>query len=204
MSCIPTCDRRGIRAAGLDGGAVRVCHQQRALAAAVENRTPYDPQTQKGHVGRNYCYQAGRQRRDAVLRGQNLQPVHGHGGVGYMLDDFHANRQFDRGPVGGGWRRDDCGQAEQRPTDRLSPGAGRDAALGRRVEESDRKMVLPIDEHRRRTNSNMPNRYNCLRPRPDVSKPFGQPLLRLTQTSPKRSSDGRHISQKAAEIGRRC
>ncbi len=38
---------------------------------------PYDHKTGKGAIGRNYCYQVQRQRRDGVLRGQGDQPVHG-------------------------------------------------------------------------------------------------------------------------------
>src|SRR6202023_1612694 len=42
---------------------------------------PYDPNSQQGVVGKNYCYQTG-------------------GGTNVTFDDFNVNWDFDRGPHG--------------------------------------------------------------------------------------------------------
>jgi len=52
-------DGGGIRTARRDRPPLRLCDQQCAPDAALAISEPYDPVTQKGVIGKNYCYQTG-------------------------------------------------------------------------------------------------------------------------------------------------
>src|SRR5262249_24075296 len=60
---------------------------------------PYDPGSQKGVVGKNYCYQTGA---GATLffEGRHFNPFMNAGGSNATIDDFNINWAFDRGPHG--------------------------------------------------------------------------------------------------------
>jgi gluconate 2-dehydrogenase alpha chain len=60
---------------------------------------PYDPSTQKGVIGRNYCYQTGVST-NLFFEGKNFNPFMAAGGSRYAADDFNSNWNFDRGPQG--------------------------------------------------------------------------------------------------------
>jgi hypothetical protein len=68
-------ERRGVRAAGGDGAAVRLCHQQRAPDAAVRHRPAIRP-GEPARRDRQELLLPDRRRREPFLRGQELQPVH--------------------------------------------------------------------------------------------------------------------------------
>jgi gluconate 2-dehydrogenase alpha chain len=59
----------------------------------------YDPNTGKGLIGKNYCYQTGA---SAMLffEDKHFHPFMSSGGTGLMIDDFHGNWDFDRTPFG--------------------------------------------------------------------------------------------------------
>jgi len=58
---------------------------------------PYDPSSQKGVVGKNYSYQTGT---GATLffEDKTFNPFMSTGGLSMMMDDYHSNWDFDRGP----------------------------------------------------------------------------------------------------------
>ena len=60
----------------------------------------YDPKTQKGVIGKNYCYQTGA---NATLffEGRNFNPFMNAGGSSTTIDDFNANWEHDRSKHGG-------------------------------------------------------------------------------------------------------
>ena len=60
---------------------------------------PYDPATQTGVVGKNYCYQTGT---GATLffEDRNFNPFMNAGGSNATIDDFNINWGFDRAPHG--------------------------------------------------------------------------------------------------------
>src|SRR6185503_14272954 len=60
---------------------------------------PYDPDAQKGVVGRNYCYQTGVSA-NLFFEGRNFNPFMAAGGSNWTADDFNVNLDFDRGPHG--------------------------------------------------------------------------------------------------------
>src|SRR5262249_60374794 len=64
---------------------------------------PYDPVTQKGIIGKNYCYQTGAGA-NLFFEGRNFNPFISAGGTNATIDDFNLNWDFDRskhGFVGG-------------------------------------------------------------------------------------------------------
>lgn len=59
---------------------------------------PYDPVSETGVVGRNYCYQTGA-RGWLFYEDRHFNPFMAAGGMGVVIDDFNGNRGFDRGPL---------------------------------------------------------------------------------------------------------
>ena len=106
---------------------------------------PYDPVAQTGVIGKNYCYQTGAAA-TLFFEGKYFNPFMGTGGLTSRTDDFHSNWAFDRskyGYVGGCYARR---RHDQRPADRVPPGARRHAALGQGVEGRDRQVVQQRDD----------------------------------------------------------
>ena len=58
---------------------------------------PYHPQTQKGHVGRNYCYQPGGSGVTLFFEDKIFNPFMATGASGTVLDDFHATPRSTAG-----------------------------------------------------------------------------------------------------------
>ena len=139
---------------------------------------PYDPQTQKGVVGKNYAYQTGA---NATLFFDDkiFNPFMATGGLLTVMDDFHSNWEFDRtttGFVGG--TTIFGGMFHGRPLEYhpVSPGT---PSWGTAWKESMAKWYL----RSMRISSNgsvMANRYNYLDLDPTYKNAFGKPLLRMT------------------------
>src|SRR5450755_856735 len=60
---------------------------------------PYDPVSQKGVIGKNYCYQNGSSA-TLFFEGRHFNPFMNAGGSNWTMDDFNANVEFDRGKNG--------------------------------------------------------------------------------------------------------
>src|SRR4029450_2423997 len=60
---------------------------------------PYDPATQTGVIGKNYCYQPG-SGAPLFFEGRHFNPFMNAGGSNATIDDFNINWDFDRGPHG--------------------------------------------------------------------------------------------------------
>ena len=143
---------------------------------------PYDPATQHGVVGKNYCYQPGGGRGTGVnlfFEDKIFNPFMATGGFGMVVDDFHANASFDRGPVGAvGGATINSAHSHGRPiTYRpVPPDVPRWGAAWKKATAQWylRSMTVTV------TSSNMPNRYNYYDLDPTYTNAFGQPLLRMT------------------------
>src|ERR1700712_3464600 len=59
---------------------------------------PYDPATQTGVIGRNYCYET-RTAANLFFEGKEFNPFISAGGTNVVIDDFNANWKFDRAPL---------------------------------------------------------------------------------------------------------
>jgi gluconate 2-dehydrogenase alpha chain len=139
---------------------------------------PYDPATGKGLVGKNYCYQTGAA---ALLffEDKHFHPYMAAGGMGMMIDDFHANWDLDRtalGYIGGSIIG--TSMYGGRPIQWHPVPAGTPAWGSKWKEETakwyDRAMNIAA------SGSVMPNRYNYLDLDPTYRNRFGMPLMRMT------------------------
>src|SRR4029450_13030370 len=76
----------------------------------------YDATTQKGIVGKNYCYQPGGGGVTLFFEDKIFNPFMATGAFGIAIDDFHANDQFDRAAIGAlGGATITVGQSNGRP-----------------------------------------------------------------------------------------
>jgi gluconate 2-dehydrogenase alpha chain len=138
----------------------------------------YDPATGKGLVGKNYCYQTGA---GAMLFFEDklFHPFMATAGTSTLIDDFHANWDFDRSPfgyIGGsiiGTAMYGGRPIQWRPVPDGTPGWG-----SKWKEETtkwyDRAMNIVA------SGSVMPNRANYLDLDPTYRNRFGMPLMRMT------------------------
>jgi gluconate 2-dehydrogenase alpha chain len=138
----------------------------------------YDPVSGKGLIGKNYCYQTGAA---AMLffEDKHFHPYMAAGGMGMMIDDFHANWDFDRAPhgyIGGsiiGTSMYGGRPIQWRPVPAGTP------AWGSKWKEETAKWydsAMNISA----SGSVMPNRYNFLDLDPTYRNRFGMPLMRMT------------------------
>jgi len=140
--------------------------------------TPYDPVSQTGVIGKNYCYQTGA---GATLffEGRNFNPFINAGGSNATIDDFNINAEFDRSPFGfvGGY----------------SIGAGFNTALPIGYRPVPRGTAQWGTEWKAATSKwyqtamnigasggVMANRYNYYDLDPTYRNAFGLPLMRMT------------------------
>jgi gluconate 2-dehydrogenase alpha chain len=139
---------------------------------------PYDPETQTGFIGKNYCYQAGANI-TCFFEGKSFNPFIATGGWGTAIDDFHANWGFDRSTHGGiGGYYIAVGGSNGRPI------GYRPVPNGTPQWGSDWKRATAKWYHSAFTISAsasvMPNRYNWLELDKTYTNRFGQPLMRMT------------------------
>ena len=139
---------------------------------------PYDPVSQKGVVGKNYCYQTGA---GATLffEGRHFNPYMSTGGLSMVADDYNINLQFDRGPYGfvGGYSLSG-GMTGGRPISFRPVPAGT-PAWGKAWKAATAKWygsAMTISS----SGSVMANRYNYYDLDPTYRNAFGQPLMRMT------------------------
>ena len=140
--------------------------------------TPYDPAAQTGVVGKNYCYQTGAGA-GLFFEDRSFNPFMAAGGLGTMIDDFHANWGLDRGPLGyvGGFT---VGAGHfsghpivYRPVPAGTPRWGT-AWKAATAKWYGRAMSIGA------SGSVMANRWNYYDLDPTYHNAFGQPLMRLT------------------------
>jgi gluconate 2-dehydrogenase alpha chain len=139
---------------------------------------PYDPEAQKGVIGKNYCYQTGA---NATLffEGKYFNPFMSAGGSNATLDDFNINWDFDRGPHGfvGGYNVSGGFNTAlpigYRPVPRGTPQWGKawKAATAKWYQ-----CAMTVSA----AGSVMANRHNCYDLDPTYRNALGQPLMRMT------------------------
>ena len=139
---------------------------------------PYDPVSQTGVIGKNYCYQTGAGA-NLFFEGRNFNPFINAGGSNATMDDFNINPDFDRGQLGfvGGY----------------SIGAGFNTALpigyrpvprgtpqwGTEWKAATSKWYQPA-MNIGASGGVMANRYNYYDLDPTYRNAFGLPLMRMT------------------------
>ncbi len=162
---------------------------------------PYDPVSQKGVIGRNYCYQTGASAR-LFFEGRNFNPFMAAGGSNHTMDDFNVNLAFDRGPHGfvGGYNVGSGFNTAlpigYRPVPRGTPSWGKEwkAATAKWYQAG-----MNINS----SGSVMANRYNYFDLDPTYRNAFGQPLMRMTfDYKENELKMGRHAAQTVNEIAK--
>jgi len=138
----------------------------------------YDPATQKGLLGKNYCYQTGNSA-TLFFEGRHFNPFMNAGGSNDVIDDFNADWAFDRGPhgfVGGSIISAGFNTAlpiGYRPVPAGTPRWGKawKAATAKWYQAG-----MNITS----SGTVMANRANFLDLDPTYKNAFGQPLMRMT------------------------
>ncbi len=161
----------------------------------------YDPATQKGLVGKNYCYQTGA---GATLffDGKYFNPFMSTGGSNYRMDDFHANVDFDRSKFGFvGGATIGGGMTNGRPIS-YRPLPGGTPQWGKAWKDATAKWynsAMSIGS----SGSVMANRYNYYDLDPTYKNAFGQPLMRMTfDYKENEHKIGRQIAQVINDIAK--
>jgi gluconate 2-dehydrogenase alpha chain len=159
--------------------------------------TPYDPQTGKGVVGRNYAYQITSS--VDVFQKEILNPFMGAGALGQAVDNFNGEN-FDHGPlgfIGGGyialWNTGGRPILQhQLPADAPKWGAGWKKAM-----HDNYLTSASIATH----GSVMSYRNNYLDLDPTWRDDYGNPLLRLTfDYQPNEHTMSDYLTDQAAKI----
>jgi gluconate 2-dehydrogenase alpha chain len=139
---------------------------------------PYDPVTQNGVIGKNYCYQTGAGAR-LFFEGRRFHPFMNAGGSNISIDDFNTNWAFDRAPhdfvggitIGAGFNTELPIGYHPVPPGTPQWGKAWKAAVHKNFEQA-----MNIGS----SGSVMANRYNYFELDSNYRNAFGQPLLRMT------------------------
>ena len=162
---------------------------------------PYDPVSQKGVIGKNYCYQTGAGS-TLFFENRNFNPFMSAGGSSATCDDFNQNWNFDRsshGFVGGFTVAAGVNTAlpiGYRPVPGGTPPWGKEwkAATAKWYQ-----TAMTIGS----SGSVMANRYNCYDLDPTYKNAFGQPLMRMTfDYTENELKMGRHAAQIVNDIAK--
>jgi gluconate 2-dehydrogenase alpha chain len=156
---------------------------------------PYDPVSQTGVVGKNYCYQTGAAA-TLFFDGKYFNPFMSTGGSNIGTDDFHYDWNFDRGPHGfvGGYGIGG-GMTHGRPIS-YRPLPGGTPQWGKEWKAASAKWynsAMTISS----SGSVMANRYNYYELDPNYRNAFGLPLMRMTfDYKDNEHKMGRHAAEK--------
>src|SRR5712664_4227922 len=162
---------------------------------------PYDPVSQKGVIGKNYCYQTGAQA-TLFFEGRHFNPFMNAGGSSATIDDFNTNWAFDRAPhdfvggynVSGGFNTPL--PIGYRPVPSGTPQWGSE---WKRATAKWYQTAMVINA----SGSVMANPYNCYDLDPTYRNAFGQPLMRMTfDYQVNELKMGRHAAQVVNDIAK--
>jgi gluconate 2-dehydrogenase alpha chain len=139
---------------------------------------PYDPVTQKGVVGKNYCYQLSRMGVTLFFEDKFFNPFMGSPGTQMVMDDINGDN-FDHSGLGflGGCKIQ-LGHVDGRPISNrpVPPGTPRWGAKWKKETAKWYQRAARITL----SGSNYANRYNYIDLDPTYRDQLGRPLLRMT------------------------
>ena len=139
---------------------------------------PYDPNTGKGVVGRNYAYQLNAGVSLFFDKDQPMNPFVGAGASGSVIDDFDGDN-FDHGPLGFvGGATINCITTGGRPIQQMTVPAGTPTwgAGWKKAIKDNYRYTASVGSQ----GSVMSYRENFLDLDPTYKDAYGQPLLRMT------------------------
>ena len=156
---------------------------------------PYDPVSQTGVVGKNYCYQTGAAA-TLFFDGRQFNPFMSTGGLNVTADDFHYDWNFDRAPHGfvGGYTLAG-GMTHGRPISYrpLPAGTPQWGSAWKAASAKWYNSAMTISS----SGSVMANRYNYFELDPNYRNAFGLPLMRMTfDYKDNEHKMGRHAAEK--------
>ncbi len=162
---------------------------------------PYDPVSGAGVIGSHYAYQ-GAANQQLFFEGKNFNPFLATGGLGAIIDDYHADQNFDRGPLGYiGGSTISAGSSGGRPIGYRPTPAGTPAwgSEWKRATAKWYQSALNIGS----LGAVMPHRQNFLDLDPTYRNRFGQPLLRMTfDFKDNDQKQNRHAAELCAQVGK--
>ena len=139
---------------------------------------PYDPNTGKGVVGRNFCYQMMGGAQVVMPKGTRINPFASAGAAASCIDDFNGEN-FDHGPLGfiggaGIWHNKSGG----RPISQSAPMPGSPAwgSEWKKGLKEGYQRITNVTSH----GSVQPYRDVYLDLDPTYQDAFGMPLIRVT------------------------
>ncbi len=138
----------------------------------------YDPESQKGLVGKNYSYQIGTSAQ-LFFEDKIFNPFMATGGTGSVCDDYNVNMDFDRGKAGFvGGASISSGGTNGRPIEYrpLPPGSPRWGSQWKKNVAKWYNSTMSVSS----SGSVMASRYNYLDLDPTYKNIFGAPLMRMT------------------------
>lgn len=162
---------------------------------------PYDPETGKGAVGRNYAYQTLGSVSGFLQEGVRTNPFMGAGAMGTCVDDYNGDNfdHADLGFIGGGYIS--CKQYHGRPIS-YQPVPEGTPEWGAEWKKAVRTWYLrhaDILTH----GSSVATRGNYLDLDPTWKDAFGRPLLRMTFNFPENDRlMSAYLVNRAADIAR--
>lgn len=140
--------------------------------------TPYDPVTQTGVIGKNYCYQT-LTAATLFFDDKQFNPFMSSGSLSTVIDDFHGNWDFDRAPFGYiGGSTIAGGMSHGRPIEYhpVPPGTPKWGSAWKAAMATWYGRAMPIVG----LGSVMPNRYNYLDLDPVYRNASGSAMMRMT------------------------
>jgi gluconate 2-dehydrogenase alpha chain len=162
---------------------------------------PYDPVSQQGVIGKNYCYQTGASA-NLFFEGKYFNPFISTGGLNVVVDDYNTNWEVDRAKHGyvGGFNISGGmfhgRPISYRPVPRGTPSWGKawKAATAKWYQ-----AAMNIGS----SGSVMSNRYNYYDLDPTYRNAFGLPLMRMTfDYKENEHKMGRHAAQLINDIAK--
>ena len=163
--------------------------------------TPYDPETGKGVVGRNYAYQTMSSPRVFYDESININPFMRSGANGTVIADF-AGDNFDHGPlgfIGGAYIGEIMTNGRPIGFHPTPPGTPSWGAKWKQAVVRHYNHTSTINVH----GSSVATRWNYLDLDPTYKDAWGLPLLRMTFDFPENDIQmSAYCTQKAIEIGK--
>lgn len=163
--------------------------------------TPYDPQTGKGVVGRNYSYQTTSGVQVFFDAATRINPFMRSGASGTLIADFVSDN-FDHGPagfIGGAYVGEVMSHGRPIEFHPVPPGTPAWGLEWKRAVARHYNHTASLSIH----GSSIATRENSLDLDPTYRDAWGLPLLRMTFDFPQNDLRlSAHITEKAAEIGR--
>ncbi len=163
--------------------------------------TPYDPQTKKGVVGRNYAYQTTSGVQVFFDKSVNINPFMRSGASGTVISDFVSDN-FDHGPlgfIGGAYVGEVMSHGRPIEFHPTPPGTPAWGSAWKRAVAEHYNHTASLNIH----GSSVAAPQNYLDLDPTYKDAWGLPLLRMTFDFPANDLKmSTYITGKAMEIGR--